>query len=137
MYLGLGHHIHGWKCLSHIVGGDPSPLVQEEAYGRKALAARDSVIQASCNHYSMSLLWKIYEKHSLYTLRLSSFEMPHFKNDVAFNKFGLFTWSWRGEELQLRTPTILPIVDRGTPLRQVKDLQRYVWTTNTSRADLV
>ena len=36
------------------------------------------------------------EKHPAYALRLSSFEMLHFQNDVAFNKFGLFTWSWRG-----------------------------------------
>jgi hypothetical protein len=34
-------------------------------------------------------------------------------------------------------PTILPIVDRGTPTSSSRDLQRYVWTTNTSRADLV
>jgi hypothetical protein len=34
-------------------------------------------------------------------------------------------------------PLLYPFVDRGTPTSSSRDLQRYVWTTNTSRADLV
>jgi hypothetical protein len=60
MYLGQGRYIRGWKCLSHIVGDGPSPLAQESVYVGKVLAARGAVIQASCNRYSMSPLWKIY-----------------------------------------------------------------------------